>query len=85
MVGADIIGCWVRFCLIGIGSVGAGVVARMLARSSATSIMVLVRVLLERLDDVLRILRHIGLEVLHEVHNGEERLVVVHLVTNAKG
>lgn len=41
--------------------------------------------LLESRVEVLWIVPHIPLEVLYEVYHGEERLVVVHLVTNAVG
>ena len=45
----------------------------------------LVRVLLEGSDQILRVLFHIPLEVLHEVHNGKEGLVAVHLVSHSEG
>ena len=41
--------------------------------------------LFESRVEVLRIVPHIPLEVVYKVYYGEERLVVVHLVTNAVG
>ena len=45
----------------------------------------LVRVLLEGSDQVLRVLFHVPLEVLHEVHNGKEGLVAVHFMSYSEG